>query len=79
MYLRLLYSKNSILNRLFSYYPVEMVDFMEDLIRERSASVHGMLRVWGLLCCKMEIPKWQVENINTQEAYQELLAIDSQK
>ncbi len=60
---------------LIGIYPVKMVDFIEDLIRERSASVHGMLRAWGFLCCKMEIPAWQVENINTQEAYQELLQV----
>ncbi len=60
---------------LIGVYPVDMVDFIENLIRERSASVHGLLRDWGFSCCKMEVPEWQVENINTQEAYQKLLEI----
>lgn len=58
---------------LIGIYPVEMVDAIEDLIRERSAPVHRLLTSWGFLCCKMEIAQWQVENINTQEAYQNLL------
>ena len=58
---------------LIGIYPVEMVDFIEDLIREHSAPVYRILKNWGFLCCKMEIAQWQVENINTQEAYQNLL------
>ncbi len=59
---------------LIGIYPVEMVDFIEDLIREHSAPVYRILKNWGFLCCKMDIAQWKVENINTQEAYQELLS-----
>lgn len=58
---------------LIGIYPVEAADFIEDLIREHSASVYRMLSAWGFLCCKMEIPEWQVDNINTPEAYHNLL------
>lgn len=59
---------------LIGIYPTECVDCIEDLIREQSASVYKLLSAWGFLCCKMEIPEWQVDNINTQEAYQKLLS-----
>lgn len=58
---------------LIGVYPVQVVDFIEELIQERPASVHGMLRAWGANYCKIDVPEWQVENVNTQEAYQNLL------
>ncbi len=60
---------------LIGIYPVVMADFIEDFIHEHSASVYRMLRKWGFTCYKMELPQWQVENINTQDAYQQLLEI----
>lgn len=58
---------------LIGIYPVQMVGFIEDFIRERPASVHGMLDRWGNCCYEVTVPKWQIENINTKEAYEELL------
>lgn len=61
---------------LIGIYPISMVDFIEGLIREQPVSVHDMLGKWGYYCCRMELPEWQVDNINTQEAYRALLLRD---
>lgn len=58
---------------LIGIYPVQMVDYIEDLIKAHRLSVHGMLDSWGNLCFEMEVPEWLVENINTREAYKNLL------
>ncbi len=58
---------------LIGIYPTKMVDYIENLIKEHSASVHGMLESWGYECCVMDIMDWQVENINTRENYEEIL------
>jgi len=58
---------------LIGIYPIEIVDCIEKNICEQSAPVYKILHEWGYVCCKMEIPQWQVENINTQEAYKSLL------
>ena len=58
---------------LIGIYPVKAVACIEDLIREHSASVYALLKTWGFLCYTMEILEWQVANINTPEAYQQLL------
>ncbi len=62
------------LENLIGIYPVEMMDFIEERIWQHSASVHGMLRAWGMYCWEAEFDEWRVENINTQEAYEALLA-----
>ncbi len=58
---------------LIGIYPTSMVEYIEGLIKEHSASVHGMLESWGHECCCLDIPDWQVENINTQETYEKIL------
>ena len=60
---------------LIGIYPVQMVDYIEALIEAHPASVHGMLDSWGNECFCVDVPEWQVENINTQENYQSLLGM----
>ena len=59
---------------LIAVYPATMVSFIEELIKEHPASVHGMLEQWGFVCCQMDIEEWQAANINTRANYQELLS-----
>lgn len=61
---------------LIGIYPVEMADYIEELIKENPTSVHRMLDMWGNCCYEADILEWQAANINTQENYQELLSID---
>lgn len=58
---------------LIGIYPVRMKDFIEERIKNQRLSVHGMLDQWGNICFEMNVPDWQVENINTRENYEELL------
>ena len=58
---------------LIGIYPVEIVDLIETTIAKHSAPVYKVLQKWGYECCRMDIPQWQVENINTPEAYNTLL------
>lgn len=59
---------------LIAVYSATMVSFIEELIKEHPASVHGMLEQWGFVCCQMDIEEWQAANINTRANYQELLS-----
>ena len=61
---------------LIGIYPVEMVDYIEELIKEHPTSVHRMLDTWGNCCYEADMLEWQAANINTQENYQELLSMD---
>ncbi len=63
---------------LIGIYPVQMADYIEDRIKKGKLSVHGMLDDWGNICFEINIPQWQVENINTREAYEELLAMSKE-
>lgn len=63
---------------LIGIYPVQMTDYIEDRIKKGKLSVHGMLDDWGNICFEINIPQWQVENINTREAYGELLAMSKE-
>lgn len=58
---------------LIGIYPTAMKDTVENEIKEASAPVFRVLKKWGYRCFRAELPGWQVENINTPEAYQELL------
>ena len=59
---------------LIGIYPTKIKDAVENIIREDSAPVFRVLKKWGYRCFHMELPGWQAENINTPEAYQELLS-----
>lgn len=63
---------------LIGIYPVQMADYIEELIEKRRLSVHGMLDSWGNICHEVTVPEWQVENINTKEAYEALLKMDKE-
>ena len=58
---------------LIGIYPADMMEFIEERIRERSASVHGMLDDWGNTCFEASVQAWQVENINKKEDYEKLI------
>ena len=62
------------LEHLIGIYPLSMADFIEEKIKDHPAAVHRMLKEWGVVPYRMEIQPWQAENINTQEAYEALLA-----
>lgn len=59
---------------LIGIYPSVMADMLEAVIKEQAASVFRVLDAWGYRCCRIEVPEWQVKNINTPEAYAELLS-----
>lgn len=58
---------------LMGIYPTEMKETVENEIKEGSAPVFRVLKKWGYRCFQVELPGWQAENINTPDAYQELL------
>ena len=58
---------------LIGIYPVRMKNVIEERIKGRSASVHGLLEDWGCEYCRLDIPDGQVSNVNTPKAYKELL------
>ena len=61
------------LEPLIGIYPKDMVDFIEERIRNQYLSVFRMLKEWGCVCFKSNIPEEQIANINTQEDYERLL------
>lgn len=61
------------LEHLIGIYPISMVDFIEEKIKNHPFAVHRMLGEWGVLKYQKDILSWKVENINTREAYEELL------
>ena len=58
---------------LIGIYPAEMVGFIEEEIKERSAAVYRMLKSYGTVWFEIEVPQWQIENLNTRESYEHLL------
>lgn len=64
---------------LIGIYPVQMAGFIEERIKSRKLSVHGMLDAWGNVCFEVKVPEWQIENINTKEAYEELLKMSQEE
>lgn len=58
---------------LIGIYPVEMMEFIEERIKEGSASVHGILDDWGNICFEAFVQEWQVRNINKKEDYEKLI------
>ena len=61
---------------LIGIYPAEMVDFIEEEIKERSAAVHRMLKSYGTVWFEVDVPQWQVDNLNTRENYEHLLEME---
>ncbi|MCI6995453.1 MAG: molybdenum cofactor guanylyltransferase [Eubacterium sp.] len=58
---------------LIGIYPTEMAGTVETAIKEASVSVFHVLEQWGYRCLSVNLPDWQLDNINTPEAYQTLL------
>ena len=69
----LLLQRDDSMEPLLGIYPVTMVDFIEERIRMQRLSVFRMVQEWGCEVCKVDIPQWQIANINTQEDYKKLL------
>ena len=61
------------LEPLIGIYPVDMVDFIEERIKNQYLSVFRMLKEWGCVCFKSNIPEEHVANVNTKEDYERLL------
>lgn len=61
------------LENLIGIYSVTMADFIEDKIKTYPAAVHRILKEWGCEGFLLDIPQWQTANINTKQAYEELL------
>lgn len=64
------------LENLIGIYSVTMMGYIEDMICEHPASVHRLLKEWGCVGYRMDIPDWQAANINTINDYEELLKED---
>ena len=68
-----LVEREGFLEPLIGIYPMSMVGFIEERILAQRLSVFRMIKEWGCICFKTEIPEWQIANINTQEDYKNLL------
>ena len=63
---------------LIAIYPVAMVQTLEDLIREHSAPVFRALEVWGYDRYRLETEENCILNINTPQAYNRLLGLETE-
>ena len=63
---------------LIAIYPVAMADTIEDLIREQSAPVFRALDVWGYDRYRLETEEDLVLNVNTPQAYNRLLGLETE-
>lgn len=61
------------LEPLIGIYPKDMADFVEERIKNQYLSVFRMLKEWGCVCYKSNIPEEYIANVNTQEDYAKLL------
>lgn len=58
---------------LIGIYPASMAETIEKIIQKGSAPVFRVLKEQGYQCYAEELPGWQTDNINTPQAYEELL------
>ena len=63
---------------LIAIYPVAMADAIEDLIREHSAPVFRALDIWGYDRYRLEIEDNLILNVNTPQAYNRLLGLETE-
>ena len=63
---------------LIAIYPASMADSIEDLIREHSAPVFRALEVWGYRRYRREPQENLVLNVNTPQAYNRLLGLETE-
>ena len=63
---------------LIAIYPAAMADAIEDLIRERSAPVFRALDIWGYDRYRLEIEDNLILNVNTPQAYNRLLGLETE-
>ena len=63
---------------LIAIYPTAMAVTIEDLIRERSAPVFRALEIWGYDRYRLEPEEDLVLNVNTPQAYNRLLGLETE-
>ena len=63
---------------LIAIYPAAMADTIEDLIRTHSAPVFRALEVWGYRRHRLELQEDLVLNVNTPQAYNRLLGLETE-
>lgn len=63
---------------LIAIYPLAMLDTIEDLIREHSAPVFRSLEIWGYDRYRLELEEDLVLNVNTPQAYNRLLGLETE-
>ena len=63
---------------LIAIYPVAMLETVEDLIRDHPAPVFRSLEVWGYDRYRLELEEEIVLNVNTPQAYQRLLGLETE-
>jgi len=50
-----------------------MIKFIEEKILSERFSVFRMIKEWGCVCFRTDIPEEQIANINTREDYEKLI------
>ena len=63
---------------LIAIYPLTMLDTIEELIREHSAPVFRALEIWGYDRYRLELEDDIVLNVNTPQAYNRLLGLETE-
>ena len=63
---------------LIAIYPRAMLDTIEDLIREHPAPVFRSLEIWGYDRYRLELEEDLVLNVNTPQAYNRLLGLETE-
>lgn len=63
---------------LIAIYPVSMANTIEELIREHSAPVFRALEIWGYDRYRLETEEDLILNVNTPQAYQRLLGLETE-
>ena len=71
--LPLILEHQGFLEPLIGIYPISMEKFLEERIQKQYLSVFRMLKEWGYVSFKSDIPEEQIANINTKEDYDRLL------
>ena len=71
--------QDGFLEPLIGIYPAGMLAFIEEKIEEGRFSVFRMLQEWGCESITVNIPKWQIANINTRDDYENLLKMEKRQ
>jgi len=69
----LVVERDGFLEPLLGIYPISMIKFIEEKILSERFSVFRMIKEWGCVCFRTDIPEEQIANINTREDYEKLI------